>query len=939
MSSEIHLFIVWQNGSGSLPRILDDLAANFKIAEHFQVNWSEKHFSRNMTRFYGEHLPSGSFKEVHCGRGPFSAIIVEDMSPVYEKRKTSRGIENVNIRTFDAKSRYRKWTGGGHRIHSTNNVAEAEHDIWLLLHKAPNFFLETPQWDGRCEKFYGDLLGADGWENLQQLFDTLNRLTNYVVLRNFECLPHEYLLEDHGDIDLLTDNLKEMVYVTNASKVFPLEFRVHYHIKINGTVVPFDFRYLGDDYYDAVWERGILENSVFEKDLFYRPNDGDYFFSLLYHALIHKPVFRDDYKTRLIQIGNDIGIDVSHKCTEKYMANMLYSYLDHNFYRMPRPVDLSVFYNQLYINEFDSASTRTFTKAEWRLHEILNTVTDRSTFSEQLFAFVDDPVTEEAFGRSRHCLIRHLPIKAGDTVLEIGCGYGALTRYLGELGAVVTAVERSSGRAHIARERCRDLPNVLNVGNEIPVKNKYSWIFVIGTLADASQYFQSGKLLTDILKAAKNELQEDGRLIIAVENKLGLKYFNGCSEQQYGIPYYGIQGLYDANHKTYGRRELASSLKESDFNYTEFYYPFPDYRSPRVVISDRAMAEPAFDPVELLICCQAKDNIKNTKRLFDDALVFREVSRNGLLADLSNSFLVMASVQPLAEPNESEIAAVYSVGRIAEFAAKTKFVKENNRIGVIKEPLIANLERRTILSEGIILENVLEPAKYVRGSLLLWNLLSARARSGNPVNVIAALTPWFDYLIERSVIVACKHQNGRILINLSDLNVPGCCLDITPFNLVDTGENLVAIDNEWRLDSDIPLGWVVFRSIAHSLSVGAAFPDNSLQLTDVIKSLCDKYGILVSDNELQMFFRLESEFQTAVSGKKSRKIALKRNGMLSGETRDSKQSEFVSQWLDGELSGAPSSAVGNRAQLDSYISDKMANILRLKEKMYTSPPQ
>ena len=56
--------------------------------------------------------------------------------------------------------------------------------------------------------------------------------------------------------------------------------------------------------------------------------------------------------------------------------------------------------------------------------------------------------------------MRPLAIRPGDKVLELGCGCGAITRFLGELGADVTAVESSLQRASIASERCRDLQNV-----------------------------------------------------------------------------------------------------------------------------------------------------------------------------------------------------------------------------------------------------------------------------------------------------------------------------------------------------------------------------------------------------------------------------------------------------------------------------------------------
>ncbi|HJP07642.1 MAG TPA: hypothetical protein QF882_09345, partial [Arenicellales bacterium] len=52
-------------------------------------------------------------------------------------------------------------------------------------------------------------------------------------------------------------------------------------------------------------------------------------------------------------------------------------------------------------------------------------------------------------------ILRGLDLTGRSTALEIGAGCGAITRYLGDTGFEVDAVEGSASRARLARLRCR----------------------------------------------------------------------------------------------------------------------------------------------------------------------------------------------------------------------------------------------------------------------------------------------------------------------------------------------------------------------------------------------------------------------------------------------------------------------------------------------------
>lgn len=509
-------------------------------------------------------------------------------------------------------------------------------------------------------------------------------------------------------------------------------------------------------------------------------------------------------------------------------------------------------------------------EVEQRLFALIQSAGDKGTFSLELSEGINDWPSEYHLSRARHCLIRPLGIEPGERVLELGCGCGAITRYLGEIGAKVIAVEGSFERARIAAERCRDLPNVKVFVDDLlnfETVEQFDWILLVGVLEYAPAFTVEKEPVQHYLRSVKRFLAPHGKLVIAIENKLGLKYFNNCSEDHLGVPFVGIQNLYgNKTPRTFGRQELIGQLTAAGFLNAYFYYPFPDYKLPSVVISDDALFEPQFNAVDLIIRAHARDYTGSPYRLFDDALVYSALSENGLFSEMSNSFLVVAA-RTQAPLNSHKLAMSFSINRFPEFSVLTTFCRTDESISVTKEAIAPFLARTHYFHDGFDISNVLSRSNYHLGSQLLWRVLSVRANNGTLDQVVAALQPWFNYIIQYATSdLNLPIDNKDGMNNLKHFFVPGNFIDCTPFNIIETTQGLIYIDDEWQANCVVPLGWVVARSVLHSLRVGLATGDLTINTANVVQELCKSFGFSVTEADIAGWVEMEARFVSFVTG-------------------------------------------------------------------------
>jgi len=300
MNVELHSLILWEKARKDTDKIVKDLQTKFEICEIYEIYWTNTIFAKNLKRFYGVTLADPEEKKRKCGSGPFLLILILDNNPKHGKRKTSLGSQTVNTNVYDLKMQYRRMLGTGYIIHSSIHQKEANHDFTLLLGKNVKELINNfdKPWDGKIKNMDIELLG-NVWKDPKDIFYLLNSTVNYVVLRNFEKFPDELITSEHTDVDILTDEKFQIPYLLNMQKVNSENIGFSPFLEIGGKKIKFDLRYIDDGYYDENWAKDILNRREMSKAGFFVPSKEDYFFSLLYHVVVHKKKLGKDYSERL----------------------------------------------------------------------------------------------------------------------------------------------------------------------------------------------------------------------------------------------------------------------------------------------------------------------------------------------------------------------------------------------------------------------------------------------------------------------------------------------------------------------------------------------------------------------------------------------------------------------------------------------------------------
>ncbi len=207
---------------------------------------------------------------------------------------------------------------------------------------------------------------------------------------------------------------------------------------------------------------------------------------------------------------------------------------------------------------------------------------------------------------ARELFFRQHPPPPGAKVLDIGAGWGQISLPLARNARnEVTALEPTPERlafiqAAATQERLTDRLHFVQA-NFFDVEfepQQFDLICSIGVLEWVPKFSlgEPGEIQAGFLSRTRALLSPRGRLVIGIENRLGLKYLLGAADDHLGAPGVAVYDAALAAHKwrdlsgqdlrsfTFTRAELAELLAAAGFRTVSFFAALPDYKLPQLIL-------------------------------------------------------------------------------------------------------------------------------------------------------------------------------------------------------------------------------------------------------------------------------------------------------------------------------------------------------------------
>ena len=457
----------------------------------------------------------------------------------------------------------------------------------------------------------------------------------------------------------------------------------------------------------------------------------------------------------------------------------------------------------------------------------------------------------------RKNVINWYPLKANAEILEIGANYGEITGYLCALCKNVISVELSREKAKIMAKRHSDKENLeCIVGNleEVQIDKQFDYVMIIGQIEKASKWLpKSDNPEKDLLLLASKMLKENGKILLATDNKFGMKYWNGKKDLESTLEYKNlIEERTKNGSKLFSEKQLKEIIEEIGYKNYKFYYALPDYKMPNLIYSkDYTITKEDisrnFQYYKLNELLNFKENEVYLQLLDENKEIF-DFFANSFFVEIGNE-AKQNDIKYIAFSNyRKEKYRIMTIIREEEVIKKaTNKIDKEHIKNKQKNNLAFNKANVKMIEKK---ENEEIVSKYIKAER--FDIFLERA---NEKSFIENFEKYVNILYQDAIDFRPIENNPELKETIKKYDtrklekmkfIENAYLDFIPKNCFLINDEFYVFDQEWT-DKYMPIEYIIYRAIQNS------------NLTKERKEILNqKYDI--TENE-DLFIKLEEEFR------------------------------------------------------------------------------
>ena len=481
------------------------------------------------------------------------------------------------------------------------------------------------------------------------------------------------------------------------------------------------------------------------------------------------------------------------------------------------------------------------------------------------------------FSEMRANIIKWYPFEKNKSILEVGANYGEITYDLAKMCNEVTSIEFSERKMQCIAKRLNKVENVklilcTNI-KDLKLDEKYDYITLIGI----SEYAQKigFKDLLDMLNWAQEHLNEDGKILLAMDNKFGVKYLAGSTRNKHEEKFANFREHITTDYQLYGKNELENILKSIGEIIYKFYYPVPNYKLTHMIYTDDYLPK------------NSRYNIYYAdyeEILFEELSFLKEAIKNNQFHFFTNSYLIEISKKAISNityvnysnmrKGKYKIITKISSNQVTKEAYKEEGIKHIQQI----QKNIERLKALGFITYEKTLENqIISP--YISTPTMdeyLKKLLIEDKQS----KFTEELDKWYEYVkskIPKAESEKTIFEKYNIKVNHKEelTFLQDGFIDLIFQNVFYDGNEYIVFDQEWG-DIAIPIEFIMYRSIKQFF-----FLNKELENKIDKEKIYAKYKI---DKYIAVFEQLEEAWQKTIVDEEILKFyAEKWNSIISIE--------------------------------------------------------